>query len=514
MMPDTSVVESAGAARTKMVWTLSPQSFSRPASELAESVVSIGASAVLTVFVPERESQYHELRKELDKLLKKNAVNGNEANEVALMFSLVGRRAFAFWSEKLPPASKGDTFEVRVVHDRLACLNRTDPAGGGAIRVAVTSEDMVAAVQAGVRLAVGYGDAVLEVEKVVESSANAAMVLVRVLVSGALENGMDVTSNAFARGVFPLTPADAALLKGALYEVADAVVAHGASRGEDLLQMRECFGARTQTQGGVAERVPPLLLCRVDSPKAMRAMNESFDVIDGVFLNRSELGVGVDLHDLPYFQKSVIARCNREGKIVIAASDLLSSMKKNSTPTRAEVSDIANLMLDGVDGVALGREVTEGPHALLAARYCQDTLANSEASLAREWRDVEIEVETDLDAIAQCSFHAAQRVGAKAIVCLTRRGYTAARLSSLRPPVDIVAITYNARAKRQMNLMSGVRALVVENNPSLDDMFASIKPKLEKEFGFQKGDKVVFVSLSSSQVARRGSNLFLIEEFK
>lgn len=267
-------------------------------------------------------------------------------------------------------------------------------------------------------------------------------------------------------------------------------------------------------RGGAAERLPPLLLCRVDSPKAMRAMNESFDILDGVFLNRSELGMSVHLHDLPFFQKNIIARCNKEGKMIVAASDLLSSMHKNSTPTRAEVSDIANLMLDGVDAIALGREVTEGPHSLEAARYCRETLLSSEGSLAWAWRDVKIDVDTDLDALAQCAFHAAQRVGAKAIVCLTRRGYTAARLSSLRPPIDVVAITYHARAKRQMNLMSAVRSVVIPGVTEIDNIFEATRQRLQSEFGFQKGDRVVFVSLSASQVSLRGSNLFLIEEFR
>ncbi len=496
-------------ARTKVVWTLSPKAFEADLAALAKQIVDFGVAAVLTVFVPEREQQYQSFRRELDAVAKKT-----KKQDVALLFSLVGRRAFVFTSQELATTTVGAAFEVRVVCSREACLTRQDPGGGGDVRVAVTTSDMIAPLAEGVRLAFGYGETVVEIRKVVSRTPNEVVAKVEVVVPGALRNDLDATSEVFPHGIFPMTAEDEALLKGPIYDCADAVIAHGASRGADLRHMRECLGSRTESRAGVDERVPPLFFCRIDSPKAMRAMHESFDILDGVFLNRSEFGVGVELHDLPFFQKRIVSSCNAQGKTVIVASDLLSSMRKNATPTRAEVTDIANLMLDGVDAVAIGREVTEGPHAGEAARYCHDTLASSESTLARDWPEVNIDVETDLDALARCAFHSAQRVKARALVCLTRRGYTAARLSSLRPPIDVVAITYNERAKRQMGLMSGVRTLLLNKGIAIDDLFEASRDRLQDDFGFQKGDKVVFVSLSASQVARRGSNLVLIEEFR
>ncbi len=496
-------------ARTKIVWTLSPKSFDEAPTVLAKKIVDFGVSGILTVFVPEREHQYLELRKELDK-----AFSACDGSNVGFLFSLVGRRAFLFVSDEQVSTAVGTSFEVHFVCDRNACLNRLDPGVGLGLRVAVTNDDMLVPLNVGSLVALGYGETEIVVKEIIERTNTSLKVKAEVSVAGALRSGMDVTSEVFPRGIFPLTSEDSSLLRGVIYDCADAVIVHGASSGNDLRSVRECLGGRTLSKGGADERVPPLLFSRVDSVRAMRAMNESFDIIDGVFLNRSELGVGVHLHDLPFFQKNIISRCNRQGKTVIAASDLLSSMHRNSTPTRAEVSDLANLMLDGIDAVAIGREVTEGPHAELAARYCRETLTSSESTLAWEWRDVKIEIENDLDALASGSFHAAQHCGAKAIVCMTRRGYTAARLSSLRPPIDVVALTYNTKAKRQMNLMKGVRTLLVNSDIAVDSIFDSACEKLQQTFGFEKGDRIVMVSLSTSSKAQKGSNFFLIEEFR
>lgn len=501
-------MEKLNGGRTKIVWTVSSNTFDTSPTELADRFVRLGINGLLTVFAADRIESYKALRQKLAERSSSDAIV-----DPALIFSLVGRRAFFFTESASRDIPVDSLLDIHFVCDRAACLRRSDPGKGEGVRVAFTSADMLDRLTVGSTISFGYGEVEFTVESVSKKDATSHIVKVRTAAGGSLRSGMDVTSKHLRSGIFPLMQEDLDALRGDLFEVADVIVAQGVSSLNDLRELREVLGERLRSQGAATEKVPPLMFLRIDSALSLSLLDSAFESIDGVFLNRSELGMSVHLHDLPFVQKDVIAKCNRAGKTVLVASDLFSSMRKNSSPTRAEVSDLCNVVLDGVDALVLGREVTEAPQADEAARYCHETIGSAEASFPVTWASLEHSIESDLDAIAIGAMDAVRNSGAKAVVCLTRRGFTAGRLSSLHPPVDIIALAYNERVKRQLGLMRGVRSMCIEENFALDDLFCATRHKLSSAYGFSAGDRVVFVSLSASSIAKRGSHMFLIEEF-
>jgi pyruvate kinase len=497
-----------GGGRAKIVWTVSPNTFDAPAAEVSERLTRYGVDGLLTVFSMDHIDKYKALRAQMA-----DRASALAKGDVAFLFSLVGRRAFFFSTLEQSEIPRDSLVEISLICNRSACLQRKDPGQGSGVRVAVTCADMLEEMKPGVSLSFGYGEVEFELESISSRDSLSLTAQARVLVAGVLRSGMDVTSPAFRTGIFPLSSEDQEALRGPVFDLADVLIAQGVTAVEELRELRELLGERTRTQGAAQERTPPLLFLRVDSEKSLAMLDSAFAHIDGVFLNRSELGMSVHLHDLPFVQKDVIIRCNHLGKTVLVASDFFASMRKNSSPSRAEVSDLSNVILDGVDAVVLGREVTEAPQAEEAVRYCHETILSVENSLPAVWSEPSGLYERDLDALAAGALDAARCSGAKAIVCLTRRGFTAGRLSSLHPPIDVIALSYNERVRRQLRLMRGVRALCVEENLALDDLFSATRAKLSSVFGFRDGERIVFVSLSASTLGKRGSHLFLIEEF-
>ena len=235
-------------------------------------------------------------------------------------------------------------------------------------------------------------------------------------------------------------------------------------------------------------------------------------------LSRSDLGLTIDPAELPLIQKQVLAKCNQKGKVVIVASELMYSMRVNPNPTRAEVSDMANAAADGADALYLAEEVTDGPHPDLVAAVSKETLANGDRGEADEgsahsnWHRVPFNISNDDDAVAFGAIQVAEYADVKSIVCLTEGGYTAVRLSSLRTPAQIIAITYNNQIMRQLGLLRAVKVLTLDSAPAFDQVLEETKKALVKHCGFGRGDRFVYVSLTASSISARNSNIFTLQD--
>ncbi len=513
------------AAKTKLIWSMSNFSFEQNSVEsLAELLLDGKLNALRATFTPSLVPHLKELRSALTSRLETLSHIATPAAHFPYILSLVGRRAIAKISVAKRDVEIGEmlTIDFSVNSDAIAKPQQNSDSKN--IEVIFTSDDMFADLRIGSPLIFSYGqvDAVI---KEIKKQSQGYQAVAEVTCAGTLISGMDVHSSDISRTLYPLTEADKKALESRCDDLADYILIHGVTSEEQVKDIKKNFMTSasqaskrhptvsiTSTIKDPNAPVPPRFILKIDSAVNLGLLPTLLPHIDGIFLSRSELGLTVPPNSLPLVQKEVIALCNQSAKIVIVASELMYSMRLNPNPTRAEVSDMVNAVSDGADALVLAEEVTEGPYRKSLAEVCRDTIASAEPFLDANWQRVPFSVQNDDDAIAYGALQVAQNTKAKAIVCLTEGGYTALRLSSLRAPIEIIAVTYNKNVSRQLMLCRAVTTITLESQPAFEEILATTKHLLHTYHGFERGDRIVFVSLTASSVAAKNSNLFTMQE--
>ncbi len=215
------------------------------------------------------------------------------------------------------------------------------------------------------------------------------------------------------------------------------------------------------------------LIAKIERRRALDRIEEIVAAADGVMVARGDLAVETSIEEVPVVQKAIIALCNRLGKPVITATQMLESMIVHSRPTRAEAADVANAVFDGTDALMLSAETAVGAHPVDAVHTMAAIAARAETALPYDLilRERARERGTDTgEAIALAACQAAEAVGAAAIVASTESGSTARRVSRFRPRRPIVAVTHTAETMRQLCLVWGVRPVLVNPASDLDEL--------------------------------------------
>jgi pyruvate kinase len=239
------------------------------------------------------------------------------------------------------------------------------------------------------------------------------------------------------------------------------------------------------------------VIAKIEKPEAVEAIGEIIEAADGLMVARGDLGVEMPVYQVPVIQKDLIRRCVAQGKPVITATQMLESMTRSPQPTRAEVSDVANAIMDGTSAVMLSGETAIGEHPLATVTMM--------ASIA-EWTETHLEYRRFLDqglstaaagitdAISQGAAEIASDLGAAAILCSTTSGHTPRMVSRMRPRMPIIAATANLRAYHRLPLIWGVRPLLVSPTTNTDEMLAAtVRGALDAGW-IQPGQTVVIVS--------------------
>jgi pyruvate kinase len=228
-------------------------------------------------------------------------------------------------------------------------------------------------------------------------------------------------------------------------------------------------------------------------------------VTDAVMVARGDLGVETSLEKVPRIQKSIIRRARRKGRFVITATQMLESMVENPTPTRAEVSDVANAIYDGTDAVMLSAETSIGKYPVEAVRFMTRIAAEADASIRNKgYQDPPHGPHpSNAEILADAAHHAARESAAAAIVVFTSRGSSARLVSRYRPPVGVFAITPHDTTARQLSVSYGVNALLAPDVSSTDEMLTQMDRVLTEGGFLRKGELVVF--LAGQPVGRPGT---------
>lgn len=263
-----------------------------------------------------------------------------------------------------------------------------------------------------------------------------------------------------------------------------------------------------------ASESPPWIILKIDSENSYRNLRELIPHIKGVLISRIELGMSMEPAKVPMITKEVIQLCNDKAKIVMVASEILGSMRHNATPTRAEVSDIANAAMDGADGVVLSEDLGLGSYAVRGLELAKKIIGDIEGQ--RRFHDLNWvkhgpEINHTLAAVTYTGYRTAHRNNAKAIVCLTNKGNTALLLASFRTNIPIFAVTLSTDVLRRLALIRGVHGLLLEDAPSIDEVLPMINNRIVRDTWLKPGEKIVFVSVSLSSVGEKASNLFTVQ---
>ena len=236
------------------------------------------------------------------------------------------------------------------------------------------------------------------------------------------------------------------------------------------------------------------IICKVESNEGIKNIDKIIKKADGIIIDRGSIGTYSNMVEVPRIQKEIINKCHEAGIVSIIATELLSSMESSSIPTRAEINDIANSVLDGTDAVMLCGETTIGRYPIESLIMLIKILKAAEADIDHESfmkRAINTESTDVTGIIAHSVVDAAYRLKCKCIVAPTMSGYTARKMSRYRPICPIVALTPNSDTTKSLQLHYGIKAILIENFNTLDKIFEISKVLVEQLLELKQGDKFV-----------------------
>jgi len=255
------------------------------------------------------------------------------------------------------------------------------------------------------------------------------------------------------------------------------------------------------------------LISKIERPIALKNFDQILEVSDGIMVARGDLGVEIDPDKVPQWQKEMIYKCNREGKPVIVATQMLESMVTNPIPTRAEASDVYNAVMDGTDAVMLSAETAVGKYPVNAVQYMNQIAKTATENMPNRVPDV---YDSDRLTHTQTLGHAIYALAKEMqelnfrgkILVITRRGYGARMIAKYRPPLPIIAMTPFKKTARELSLVWAVQPFYIENidffNMDAEEIIEQ-SVKLAVENKLLDENEHVIILLVSRKFERRGN---------
>ncbi len=256
------------------------------------------------------------------------------------------------------------------------------------------------------------------------------------------------------------------------------------------------------------------ILSKIETAKAIDNIDEIIDETDGIIVARGDLSVEVPFIQVPILQKEIVRKCREKGKICIVATEMLKSMCKNSRPTKAELTDVSTAVFDGADAVWLSDETTIGAHPDLASKYLGEISGVAEEHYKEYARNYQVDESHEIhDLIAKGVVSASEDLNVKVIVAATMSGFTAQKISNLKPDAFILAPVPNEKIARRLSLNWGVYPVVVPDYNSTDELVSDGIEQAKKFMDLKSGDKII-VTGGFPNTGNRATNFMKIEEVK
>jgi pyruvate kinase len=351
---------------------------------------------------------------------------------------------------------------------------------GNSAEVATTYPGLAADVRTGDQILVDDGRVVLEV-----SGVHGTRVRTRVLVGGVLSDHKGLNVPGARLAVPALSSKDELDLRWALGLRADMIALSFVRGPGDVAPVRRIMDE-------LGARLP--VIAKIEKPQAVDALPEVLEAFDGLMVARGDLGVELPLEQVPMVQKQAIRLAQDQAKPVIVATQMLESMISAPRPTRAEVSDVANAVLDGADALMLSAETSIGAYPADAVATMAKIVVAAERECLHADSSLPVTPATTGSAIARAAAEVGAAVNATALVAFTMTGETARRLARYRSPIPLLAFTQLQTTRSQLTLTWGVETFIVPPVRHTDDMVRQVQKALVDIGRCQPGDKIVIVA--------------------
>lgn len=354
----------------------------------------------------------------------------------------------------------------------------------------------------GERILINDGRIELKVEDIVDKIIKAKVINGGILTSRKGVNLPDTNLTVPA-----LTPKDKKDLKFALENGANWIALSFVRTAHDIQEIAEIIGnKRSYTK----------IIAKIEKPEAIKNMKEIINATDGIMVARGDLGVEIPLEQVPLVQKKIIQRCIKAAKPVIVATQMMESMIESPVATRAEVNDVANAVIDGADAVMLSAETSVGKYPIKVVQTIQHILSNIEKTniIYDKKLVAKKNAETFIsDAICYNACKIAKEIGAKAIIGMTKSGYTSFMISSYRPKEQIFIFTDNKKLLPTLSLFWGVRAFYYKGFEGTDETINDVIKLLKNKHLLKEGD--IVVNTASMPLDQQGkTNTVKVSEVK
>ena len=315
--------------------------------------------------------------------------------------------------------------------------------------------------------------------------------------SGIVKNHKGVNVPGVKVNLPAITEKDRSDIEFGIEQGIDFIAASFVRKVSDVLAIREILEENN------AEHIK--IISKIENQEGVENLDEIIEVSDGIMVARGDLGVEIPTEEIPVVQKMMIAKCNKAGKPVITATQMLDSMMRNPRPTRAEVTDVANAIYDGTDAIMLSGETAAGKYPVEAVKTMA-TIAKRAEETMRNRRDKINKSKNVTDAISYATCTTAMDLEAKAILSSTASGHTARMVSKFRPDSPIVSTTSNERVRRQLALTWGVLPLMREKSANIDQVIVN-SIEAAKTSNYVSKDDVVVITAGGGET----TNLIKVE---
>ncbi len=451
--------------KTKIVATIGPASSSK---EVLREMFLAGLNVCRLNF----SHGAYEVHQDVIKVIRE--LNEETGLNVAILADLQG------------PKIRTDEMEnngVELVNDQEVLIV-TEKVLGTAKKFSINYSKLPEDVNPGERILLDDGKLALEVIKTDGSKE----ILAKVVHGGILSSKKGVNFPNTRISMPSLTAKDLEDLNFALDQNVDWIGLSFVRSARDIIELKHIIANR---------KCKAKVVAKIEKPEAIEDIDEIIRKSDALMVARGDLGVEVPYQSVPLIQKMLINKCILHAKPVIVATQMMETMITNITPTRAEVNDVANAVLDGADAVMLSGETSVGKFPVEVIKTMSNIVTEME-NFGGIYNKEEIPEKNQdrfiTDSICFNACRLAQRVEADAIVTMTFSGYTAYKIASQRPKAPIFIFTSNKQILTQINLIWGVRGFYYDKRVSTDHTIADIKYLLKKEGLVKQGDLVINIA--------------------
>ncbi len=384
-----------------------------------------------------------------------------------------------------------------VLEDGASVKITTKKVMGTPKRFSINYKDLPRDVKPGERLLLDDGKFTLEVT----DSNGKDEITAKVILGGTLSSRKGVNFPNTEISMPSLTEKDRIDLDFALLHEVDWIALSFVRSAVDMRELKDIIKKQEKHTKVIA---------KIEKPEALEQIDEIIEESNGLMVARGDLGVEIPFQNVPLIQKMLIRKCRSRAKPVIVATQMMESMMDNTTPSRAEVNDVANAVFDGTDAVMLSGETSVGKYPVEVIQAMANIATEIEAydDLYNKHEAPEKDQNRFItDSICFNAVRLSKRVEAKAILTMSFTGYTGYKVASQRPKANIFVFTSNRRILTQLNLVWGVKGYYYDRTESTDNTISEIKLLLKEQGRIDKGDLVI--NIASMPIEAHGNSNML-----